>query len=116
MADSETPGTGTVKRDEVRPSWLPRGRSGPHSDLVVGLAIKNVAAVQLCSGPMLKPGEAGRYGETRMVFEMNLVVPGLPRERMQLVCNDRQAAMRTDARRLAEFLGVPLLDHTQAQD
>ena len=42
---------------------------------------------------------------------MNLVVPGLPRERMHLLCSGRRSAIVTDAYRLAEFLGVPLLNH-----
>ena len=67
---------------------------------IQGLAMDRVAAVQVCSGGGL--------------FEMDLVVPSVPGRRVPLLCHNRGKVLREDARRLAEFLGVPLLDHTDA--
>ena len=91
------------KRSRIRfyRSWGIIGRGDKvHKELLVGLAIPSVVAVQVCSG----------YG----LFEMNLVVPSVSGWRVPLVCHSREKTLRQDARLLAAFLRVPLLDHTEA--
>ena len=65
-------------------------------------------ALQVCSGPKLDfSGDAGY-----VAFQLNLVLAKPSGRRIVLVTHADERALRQDAQRLAEFLGVPLLDHT----
>ena len=96
--------SGTVKLSKAGPDWLEGHKRIP---------IQEVAAVQVCSQP------EGSF----TTFEMNLVLdrPGgeprilqrPPGERLNLMAHGDEAAVKADARKLAEFLGRPLLDHSQ---
>jgi hypothetical protein len=69
------------------------------------LEIRDVAAVQTCL--------SWRSGETNWTLcEVNLVLSRPAGKRVSLVNDPDPEAAKADARRFAEFLGVPLLDHT----
>ena len=70
------------------------------------LRIRNVAAVQLCSG--IIPGSEG----DSKVFELNLVLMKPAGERIRLLGRMNEATIRADAQQLAKFLDVSLWDHT----
>jgi len=67
-------------------------------DIGPEVPLRDIAAVQLL-------GVKGGYG-----LEMNLVFAQPRGERLCVMCHTDEAALRTDAERLAEFLSVPLLD------
>jgi len=70
------------------------------------LPLALVAAVQIASCN-------GSYMPRDTVFyEINLVLTEPPGERLTLMAHSHEAQIRSNARRLAEFLNVPLLDHT----
>ena len=70
------------------------------------IPIEEVAALQTCLYY-----SAG--GESSWTFrEVNLVLRRPPGERVNMLNDPDKEAAAADARRFAEFLGVPLLDHT----
>ncbi len=71
------------------------------------VCIRDVAAVQTCL--------SWRSGETNWTFcEVNLVLNRPAGKRVCLVNDPDPEAAKADARRFADFLGVPLLDHTSS--
>jgi hypothetical protein len=72
------------------------------------IPIRNVRFLQLCSGPQVEPGDGSGY----TAYQLNLVLVKPSGRRVMLVTHGNERALRQDAQRLAEFLGVPLLDHT----
>jgi hypothetical protein len=70
------------------------------------IAVADVAAVQVCGA--YDPAGEGQH--TR--YEMNLVLREPPGERVGLVRETDRSAVTSDAQSLAEFLGVPLWDHS----
>ena len=72
-----------------------------------------LGGIQICAGR--QKGVEDEDGKTHdyTVYELNLVFrTGQPR-RVNLMTHGHQQVLRRDARRLAEFLGVPILDHTE---
>jgi hypothetical protein len=69
------------------------------------MRIRNVAAVQICSG--IVHGSEGDI--TR--FQLNLVLLKPAGERIRVVNRMKEEAVRADARQLAKFLDVSLWDH-----
>ncbi len=76
---------------------------------VDGVPLRDIVAVQLCT---CSSRIYGNLTVWRTTHELNLVVRGLPGGRINLMAHGRADAIAEDARHLAEFLGVPLLDHT----
>jgi hypothetical protein len=73
------------------------------------VSIKDVAAVQVCSFWR-------DYGDSKWtVCEVNLVLRRPRGERVNLLSDPDMEAARADAQRFANFLGVPLLDHTTSK-
>lgn len=66
------------------------------------LPVKGLRAVQLLSF----------YFEDSTFYEINLVLPD-GRERVHLVCHGNAKSIRADAKLLAEFLDIPLLDQAR---
>jgi hypothetical protein len=64
-----------------------------------------VAAVQIA---LFREYNFPRY----TIYEINLVFSQPPGERLTLMARFGEQQIRADARRLAEFLNVPLLDHS----
>ena len=71
-----------------------------------GLPLDDVAAVQICSKP-----DSGTGPE--VYLELNLVLREPAGERLNLTCHGDRKNLRADAKKLAEFLDRPLLDHTE---
>ncbi|MCI0499407.1 MAG: hypothetical protein L0Y36_06980 [Planctomycetales bacterium] len=69
-----------------------------------GLRLKDVAALQVCTGKI--GGSKGSY----TTFELNLVLNKPAGERISLVNHSKGISLLEDARQLAEFLKLPLLD------
>jgi hypothetical protein len=67
----------------------------------------DIAAVQVCDAP-----NRGTE-DSRMLHEINLVLRTPPGERVNLVCSPEGDSVKSDACQLAEFLGVPLWDHSR---
>ena len=70
-------------------------------------AIFDILGVQICSR-YVEGSDMGGY----TTFEMNLVFAESETQRLNLVSHANETALREDARRLADFLGKPVLDHT----
>jgi len=98
--------------------WLLR-RAGLTVDrtLIDGLRLRDVWAVQVCCG-MANVTEPGKpdYSETRpyMTWEINLVLSSPSGQRVHIISHAKEKALREEARQLADFLRVPLLDHTSS--
>ena len=80
-------------------------------------ALEDVAAVQICSRYVEDPddrrlGDRGP-GKSYTAYELNLAFLRPEGKRINLICHARQAALREDAQELAEFLSIPLLDHSE---
>jgi len=73
-----------------------------------GIRFRDVAALQICSG-IVK--DTKRVFKT---FELNLVLSSPPGRRVSLISHAKEQDLRDDACQLAQFLNVPLLDHTQS--
>jgi|GEM_PF-6177307 len=73
-----------------------------------GIRFRDVAALQICSGIVMN---SNREFKT---FELNLVLSSPPGQRAHLISHAKEQDLRDDARQLAQFLKVPLLDHTQS--
>jgi len=72
-------------------------------------SFREIAALQLCTYyPNSDDDENSCYKAT----ELNLVLTDPPGERIGLMCHSQEDDIRKDARKLADFLGKPLLDHT----
>jgi hypothetical protein len=87
-------------RDEVRGEKLRVG-----GRLVKRLPLRSVAAVQIA---LFREYNFPRY----TIYEINLVFSQPPGERLTLMAHSREKRIRADAQRLAEFLNVPLMDHS----
>ena len=102
---------GQRARDDAKQGRELAAREGGEIRVPVGVLTEeagqglDVRALQVCQGDKLRAGERAT--------ELNLVMADPPGERLAF---DRFGATPEDAleqgRRLAEFLGVPLLDHT----
>jgi hypothetical protein len=66
--------------------------------------LKDIAGIQVCSKQVRNEG-------TYTVYEMNIVMSRPDGARIAAMCHGDRAALFADARKLAEFLGVPLVDH-----
>ena len=66
----------------------------------------DLAALQVCSRAV------ANAKHPYVAFELNLILTDPPGERISLTCHANSEALQRDATDLAEFLGVPLLDHT----
>jgi hypothetical protein len=75
-----------------------------------GIRFSYVAAIQICSG-IVRDSHSHREFKT---FELNLVLSSPPGPRARLISHAKEKDLRDDARQLAQFLKVPLLDHTQS--
>jgi len=68
--------------------------------------LQDVAAVQVCSGAI------GGPNCSFTTFELNLVLSSPAGERVQIISHGAERDLKNDASRLADFLRVPLLDHS----
>ena len=88
--------------------WTRRRKFGPkaHGE---GLPLDEIVAVQICSHPV-------RDSESSYIaYELNLVLHELSEKgsrRVTVTSHAKESALRADAKALAEFLGVELLDHS----
>jgi len=73
------------------------------------ISLEQIAALQVCCFHTLPTSGA----EAFTAYQLNLVFRDPPGERLHLMSHNDEASLRTDARRLAEFLGKPLLDHSR---
>jgi hypothetical protein len=71
--------------------------------------LKDVEGVQVCSGKA-----SGSEGGSYTVYELNVVMKRPPGARVSAICHGNREAVFEDALKLAEFLGVPPVDHTQS--
>lgn len=71
------------------------------------MPLHNISAFQLCSGTV-RDSESHFFPS----FELNLVLVEPPGQRICLMSRRTDRTLRRDAEQLAQFLGVPLLDHT----
>ena len=92
--------------DRVRGSV--RGKGLKFDERIQGqMPLHNISALQLCSGTV-----RGSENHLFPAFELNLVLVEPPGQRIWLITRQTDRTLRRDAERLAQFLGVPLLDHT----
>lgn len=89
--------------------WTRRGKFGSRARSE-GIPLNEVEALQVCS--YCASGEDSSY----TAYELNLVLRDAEGQldRKTLACHARRTALYDDARRLAEHLDVPLLDHAAA--
>ncbi len=80
------------------------------SDLTVGF--EQILAVQVTSGLVTNTQD----GPDFMAYEINLVLDGLAVDRVGLTSHSERDELYSDAEQISTFLGVPLLDHAQADD
>jgi len=73
-------------------------------------AISDTAAVQLCS--VLGTVGSGRSSREIEVYEINVVLKNSDNKRINIMAGQNSPQIKKDAAQFAEFLGVPLLDHT----
>jgi hypothetical protein len=71
-------------------------------------SFEDIAAVQICS-QRVQPNEGRDY----TAYEVNLVLHTPPGERVHLFGHAKENDLKADARQLADFLNVPLLDHSE---
>jgi hypothetical protein len=78
------------------------------ADPIIGdyAALRDIEAVQVCSA-IVSPSEGRPYP----VYELDVVMRRPAGARLAAMCHGKRDAMFSDARKLCEFLGVPLLDH-----
>ena len=74
-------------------------------------ALHDVVGLQVCSNG--DPAQRGLL--THIAYGLNLVLADPPGKRVLLACHGHRDALFSDGRRLAEFLGVPLWDHTTVE-
>jgi MFS family permease len=90
---------------------LLRVRQGLHpQDDLDAVALDDIVALQVCSKKVKTGG--GKYGGSCLVdsYQLNLVLrEGAPETRLNLMAHCKRKYLLEDARRLAEFLGKPLL-------
>jgi hypothetical protein len=72
--------------------------------------LSEVAAIQICSE--IAPGVRGEDPTIEDYRELNLVLMNPPSGRINIISSAKFREVPDYARQLAEFLGVPLLDHT----
>ncbi|MDY7011510.1 MAG: hypothetical protein SVV80_12285 [Planctomycetota bacterium] len=68
--------------------------------------LKDMEGLQICSKTV-----SGSEGGSWTAYELNIVMNRPPRARVPVICHGDRAALFEDARKLAEFLNVPLADH-----
>ncbi|MHC4456381.1 MAG: hypothetical protein ACYS0I_04660 [Planctomycetota bacterium] len=73
--------------------------------------ISDIAAVQVCS--ILGTIASGRSFTEVTVYEINVVLKNSDNKRINIMAGQNCPQIRKDADQFAEFLGVPVLDHTQ---
>jgi hypothetical protein len=73
-------------------------------------AISDIAAVQVCS--VLGTITSGRSSSEVTVYEINVVLKNYGNKRINILVSQNYSQIKDDANDFAEFLGVPLLDHT----
>ncbi len=73
-----------------------------------GIRFRDVAALQICSG--IVSNDRNEF----KTFELNLVLLSPTGQRVHLISHSKEDDLRNDAHQLAEFLKVPLIDHTQS--
>jgi hypothetical protein len=76
--------------------------------------LKDVEAVQICSERVGGFGTFEGSQNSFQAYELNIVMKRPAGVRVAALCHGKRAALYADAGKLAEFLGVPLLDHTEA--
>jgi hypothetical protein len=70
----------------------------------------DIATIQICSQLARIP--SGRSSREACIYEINFVLSTPPSKRINISCSEDKEQIYTDAEKFAEFLGVPLLDHT----
>lgn len=86
-----------------------RGRPDPV--LGDGAPLRDVEALQVCSAEVV-----GSEGSSYWVYELNVVMKRPPGARAPVMCHGNRKTLFADARQLAEFLDVPLWDHTKDEN
>jgi hypothetical protein len=76
-------------------------------------SLKDVEAIQVCSA--MAGHKGGPDSENYPVYELNVVMKRPPGQRIPAICHGHRDSLFADARKLAEFLGVPMVDHTTPQ-
>lgn len=79
------------------------GKEADGASLAAGRFTRDVAAVQICPLPV----DGTDWG-----LEIDLVFSKPPGDRLSLMGHAKEKALRADAKALAEFLNVALLDHS----
>ena len=69
--------------------------------------LRDIEGLQICSKMCKDTDGSNNY----MAYELNLVMKRPPGLRVPVLCHGNRSAMFEDARKLAEFLSVPLVDH-----
>lgn len=82
-------------------------RQGKHDSMIGDFSlIRDIQALQVCSGKVCS-NESNTW-----TYDLNVILKGSPCQRFLVVCRSDRDMIFEDAGKLAEFLGVPLLDHT----
>ena len=72
--------------------------------------LSEIEAVQLCSVFTSVPSGNARRGAT--VYEINAIINNPDDKRINIASGQKHDQIRSDATAFAEFLDVPILDHT----
>jgi len=76
--------------------------------------LSEIEAVQLCS--LYTSVQSGKTRRGTTVYEINLVTNDSKNRRITIAATEKHEQIMADANAFAEFLGVPMLDHTQLLD
>jgi len=72
--------------------------------------LDEIAAVQICIKYEAGSKTAGRY----IAYQLNVILIRPAGERVNITSHGNEASIRKDARKFADFIKKPLLDHTQS--
>lgn len=90
--------------DRSQGSLWRRGKTDPvFGDYAL---LRDVEGLQICSKTV-----SGSEGGSWTALELNVVMKRPLRARVPVICHGNRAALFEDARKLAKFLNVPLVDH-----
>ncbi len=74
------------------------------------IKLSDIEAVQLCSVYTLP--QSGNSNRETTIYEINAVTRHNEKRRMNITCGESYEQIESDANSFAEFLAVPLIDHT----
>ncbi len=101
-------GTKPMIFDRQQGRMIQKGQKPDIFSGTVGVPLDDIAALQICSH--FESGQEA--GDSYVSYQLNVILREPPGQRINLMDHGVEYDLRADAKRLAEFLNKPLLDHT----